>query len=243
MAESDSLKRFPIFEYPCLPLIGVYGEDYTPSDVLLLTQIIDAKFNSIFPSPIVQALADFSYEFWVIIQDTPKFGPCQHIMCDKSNEFNLMLHFWVFGEDFNFGKDYSETASTGIFQPKGIKTAHLDLNDVKSRGMSFNSLSERSIIVHNGGAFSPCNCQVEVTGEVGGFFSVTTFQSRAIVCYHILPFTNDSSKLLREEINSADDLKDLSYIGSRSDKFQSTQDIIREICNHTKNHKTHIKLK
>jgi len=123
---SDPL-ALPLFDhlaYPCLPLCGVYSDDYSPARIVGLVQLTGHVARSFFrlcdksmaavtaQDNLVQAPAlikwllfleevpeiDAEWDTTVafVFQQRPAFAPCQHFTCERTNELNLMYHFWLY---------------------------------------------------------------------------------------------------------------------------------------------------
>jgi hypothetical protein len=115
-----AIALFDFLAHPCVPLCGVYGEDYTPATVLALLhwdqdhaaplfnaacsgteQLSDASLALRNVVAQLAACTDADWAQWhkevvVVVQQRPAFTECQHFTCQHSNEVNIMYHFWLF---------------------------------------------------------------------------------------------------------------------------------------------------
>lgn len=208
------------FGFPCLPLIGNYSDDYTPALPMVLLQVPLVTPSAQLP-PSVAEMVDLllgqsrvsSVELYAMVHSAllgPQKGiECGYLTCKATDEFNLVLHPWLFAKDHvHDGDAIGGKVHVGIFEPYGVAETHLDRG-----GVPFGLLSKRDQILHDY-RFSPNNCSVKWLSDITDtpvFFSFA-FDGRtrrAIVCLHILPVGDDAADRIRDCIKGKETLREL----------------------------------
>jgi hypothetical protein len=209
---------FDIFGFPCVPLTGVYGDDYTPCTLLTLIKlpVIPTKIIKQVPQALVECIKDIlqndsssSIEFYISVCTQPRPGECQKFMCSNWNEVNMMYHTWLYAsEKFTEDLNVTKFINMGIFGAYGIKPVHLDLKDA---GITFESFEPRSVVIHSC-CFSPENAQFQLAEqELCSFFSLARDDStkRAVIVYHVLPASAEKERQLRHVNEKSSTVLDL----------------------------------
>ena len=82
-------------------------------------------------------------DLFFIIHTHPSPGLCQKFLCSNTNEVNLLYHCWMFPDvPFSPSLVISKKLEMGLFDPSGIQSVHLDLQDA---GIPFGYLDERFV--------------------------------------------------------------------------------------------------
>lgn len=100
---------FGSYGFYCTPQIGTYTTtDYTPAlpiSVVSLPLISEAEQLPPSMAAIVSKCREMNIlgkqplDFYVLIHSGLDCKPCAHLKCDNEDEFNLMMHTWVFQKD------------------------------------------------------------------------------------------------------------------------------------------------
>lgn len=214
---------FPVFELPCCPLLGVYGEEYqTMQPIILLKGDESWIAEKIVPAPLLEVLDKSlvkKIQFFMEVHTDYTPSPCQHFLCDRKDEINLMHHTWVFPR-YKFGDDNATTdILCGIFAPHGVSECHQDINRKQDRGVSFGRLEARTVEIHDF-AFSPCNCHIRVEPEVkaASFWSCAVLKGRSssvAVTFHTLLVQKALQRAVKRAVGEVKSLDDLVKILNR----------------------------
>jgi len=191
-----SIEAFNQFGLPCIPLCGVYGQEYTVCHPLVLIEMPSLRQRDSlldqFPKSLLQTWgldADFKKkmqfgtetetetemeiidDFYVMIHTHPIRAVCPKFLCENTNEMSMMFHTWLF-QDFKMldeGSTTTEKLPMGLFASPvgGVKPIHQDLLE---SGISFERLEERPVAIHQY-CFSPVSTQFQlVDGHQFHFF-------------------------------------------------------------------------
>eukprot|EP01102_Stenamoeba_stenopodia_P012189 TRINITY_DN3814_c0_g1_i1.p1 TRINITY_DN3814_c0_g1~~TRINITY_DN3814_c0_g1_i1.p1 ORF type:complete len:320 (+),score=55.70 TRINITY_DN3814_c0_g1_i1:99-1058(+) len=187
--ETIGLPTFDALGYLCIPLIGVYGEEYQPMDPLIVLRLPGWTVGGL-PWWKTQVETQLRTEmipedFMIVVHAHPELSVCQHFLCDERDEINIMPHPWLFGtrNGFEFGtSDIQDVVFMGVYDPKGVREAHQTLGDEEISKMNhggpiprnfdfellagapFSRLGKRLSVVH-WQAFSPNNGQLKLQSE------------------------------------------------------------------------------
>jgi len=202
----------------CIPLIGVYGNDYTPCGPLVVIEM--PAYEHILRRQLPEKLLEYLFkdnepceiQFFIEIHSAPPPNACQKFTCDNRNEANMMYHTWLY-KDILFDMDFNAVnfIEMGIFSPIGVNPVHQDLKDA---GIAFERLEERSIAIHSC-CFSPENAQFQMRNDVDfcSFFALATEKvdglNRKVVTFHMIPRYSDQEQMLTDVINNSLTLRDL----------------------------------
>lgn len=96
-AKSDPL-NLPLFDglgYACVPMVGVYGDNYDPllPDCLLELDMDRTALTKQLPASLVKALSlgkEEQCQLFFMVHPLPQRGPCQHFTCESMSELNMM---------------------------------------------------------------------------------------------------------------------------------------------------------
>ena len=224
----DAPPLFGSFGFHAITHLGVYGEEYTPCLPICLVSVPCEDYDLQLP----RSVADVLYkcedlrllrrnriELLLHIHSGLSRQPCAHFSCDRTDEFNIMVHAWCFSND-NVA-DGSGTISAnvfiGVFEAEGVEPRHLDVFSLSAAGgAAFNKLRQMEVLLHDR-RFSPNNASVGLIPVAGNpaaagttslqplpahdaprvvvFFSVAVDKElkRGIVTLHVLPVDNDAS--------------------------------------------------
>jgi hypothetical protein len=145
-------------------------------------------------------------QFFVLGHIAPIPQECQKFMCSNWNEVNMVYHTWLYPTtSFTPEVTEIEQVEMGIFEARGIRPVHQDLKDA---GISFDSLSLRTVSLHNA-CFSPENAQFQLIEtpeiEFASFWALAYHEpsQRAVITFHILPRHNDAEAKLRNVLTSS----------------------------------------
>jgi hypothetical protein len=150
-------------------------------------------------------------EFFVLGHTAPTPQECQKFMCSNWNEVNMVYHAWLFSTaPFTQDTTLSEQVEMGVFEARGIQPVHQDLKDA---GISFETLSPRTVALHDG-CFSPENAQfqllAETTTEFASFWALAhhVASNRSVITFHILPTQSEAEVKLRNIVTSAERVRE-----------------------------------
>ena len=159
--------QFGLYGFHNTPHLGCYSDDYNPFLPILS---ISQKFSNILiPDSIIQILAkvaehgllddssikslDDSIDVFAFIHAGFKGQKCHHLYCDRTDEFNIMYHPWVFTNDADYvssgGELFTSRFYCSLYESEGIIPCH-----EYQGGMTFNELKRQPVVAH-GTRFSP----------------------------------------------------------------------------------------
>lgn len=217
---------FGSYGFHCVPHLGCYTpKDYTPSlpIALISVPVVDEERQlPVSVSGILRRCREMNVlrgvpEVFAIIHSGHERRKCSFVRgggggkCENDDEFNLILHAWVFEGDHVADTHDALTASVfvGVFEAHGVAPVHLDVPD---GGTPFGELGKRSCIIH-GRCFSPCNANIRFDTSVTDtavFFTVSIDKTlrRAVVALHILPIGDGPSDRIRSWIRGRNTLRE-----------------------------------
>ncbi|KAH3745125.1 Acyl-CoA synthetase family member 4 [Pelomyxa schiedti] len=210
------VELFDVFGFPCVPLVGTYGEDYWPSEpIVLLCAPLTPMDRGAFPPELIEnvdmTLAS-STPIYAMVHRRPPIGPCQHFSCDSFNEINMMYHFWLYSDQKFENLEIQEEVEMGIFCTQNVTPAHLPHSDPKTAGIEFNAVSPRLVTIHSS-SFSPCNAQMTLPPEAKchHFFSLGRSKQRGkqVVSYHVIVNDEETYSQVQEMASNAHGASDL----------------------------------
>lgn len=195
---------------------GVYNnEEYLMCSNLVLIELPFPKsFGSIPVSPDLktlvshhQGMTDASCYF--LVHSRPIPSECQKFLCDNANEANVLFHPWVYRDssiDFSFVN--TQQVDCALFDTYGIVPVHQDLKD---GGVSFGTLDARTVSIHSL-CFSPENNQFQIdeNSNLGCFFSFGKIDDRCVLCFHVVPFSDEEENKLRSIAKDEDNILGLA---------------------------------
>jgi hypothetical protein len=199
---------------------GVYGENYMLCHPLLeweMPVVWNALQHQV-PASLWTCLDSFcslqptqmKMQFFILAHTAPIPQECQKLMCSNWNEVNMVYHAWLFPiTSFTPEVTEVEQVDMGIFGAFGVRPVHQDLKDA---GISFDSLSLRTVALHNR-CFSPENAQFQLVedpeNEIASFWAFAYHEKthRAVLSFHILPRHYDAEVKLRKVVASADSVR------------------------------------
>lgn len=233
---------------PSLPMVWTYGSSASmpfalPLALLAIPSPHPDKMEQVLPTTACNAILSHvgkdvhKLTIWAVIHAAPARAPCQKASHDMEGrasweEVNLSHHAWLWPDlDTILAADPSAsmttTVQTGVFCTAGVEASHQELVCVEARGLAFDTLEPREVVVHDGGRFSPCNCMLRLLPDKiwHHFISVSlrgcsrfredevpahTGQSKAaVVVLHVLPAHLEAQNRLQPMISAARELGQL----------------------------------
>ena len=197
----------------CVPLLGTYQEQYDPviSLVLLQTEFHPRKVPKVVADALVhhQDVSLFA-QFHTMVP----FSPCQHFTCDAMDEISVVLHAFYFPDAAVDSPNLFKKIQVGLFEPRNVEEVHQNPRDLAGSGIRFGELSERDVIIHDGCAFSPANCQLRRISGVEDWFSfwvvgVEVETGKSVASFHLICGTEEQEKALRRLVADAKQISDL----------------------------------
>lgn len=95
------------------PMLGVYGNDYTPCipNVVVQLPCLATALPKQVPAPLMRELeaigvilkaggapnAALNGDIYILFHTQPERSPCQKFLCENTDEVNMMYHPWLLG--------------------------------------------------------------------------------------------------------------------------------------------------
>lgn len=213
---------FDVFGFPCVPLIGCYGEDFNPVVPFVLLQTDTLKCV---PENIPLQRENITDAFFMI-HGNVAMQPCMHFTCEKYSEFNIIPHTYVY-DNYEFSKgrnissffllffeascfkgDQNRVIDIGLFDGENVSECHMNGKDPKGSGIPFGKMEERECCIH-GYAFSPHNNNLDRTLEKDlSFWTVIKCgEKKVCVTYHHVCQENEDQ--MRKDVKQSNNLEQL----------------------------------